>query len=172
MASFPYWLGTPPITSPNNSITIDTQISTINLPNTTVNIVPQVVLFGLSTATLNTANPSEILSYTLPETGFYNTQYNGAAFHSGSSNWSSISQLDWYAKKNGALQSNTATIVKPQFICGDSVSEFISLLGGGVFFGSNGDVIEWTTDGNTGGGPAITTGFNSGFSWITIQKIG
>ena len=168
--SIPYWLGTPPATAVDNELKTTVTISTITNYNTTVNVVPQVILFGLSTAVLNTGNPSEIIGYTLPATGFYMTQYNGTASHTGAGNWSNFSQLDWYAKRNNALLSNTVTIVQPQFICGDSVSEFISILGGGVFFGSNGDLIEWTTDGNAT--PAITSGYNSGFSWITLQKIG
>lgn len=168
--SYASWFGTPAPVVADNELKTSITISSITNTNTTVNVVPQVILFGVSTATLNTGNPSEIISYTLPATGFYSTQYNGFAFHAGGCNWSNMSQLDWFVKVNNAVQSNTVTLVQPQYICGDSASQFISILGGGIFYGTQGDVLEWTTDGNAS--PAITTGFNSGFSWISLQKIG
>ena len=168
--SIPYWLGTPPATAVDNEIRTTVTISSITNYNTPVNVVPQVILFGVSTAQLNTGNPSEILSYTLPATGFYKTDYNGVANHTGAGDWSNFTQLDWFVKKNNTTLSNTFLICKPKQISGDTVSEFISLNGGGVFFGSNGDVLEWTTDGNAT--PAITSNYFSGFSWITLQKIG
>jgi hypothetical protein len=170
--SIPNWLGTPQLTAVNNQLTTTTTISSITYYNTPVNVVPQVILTNISTAQLNTNNPSEIISYTIPQNGWYKTDYTGFAFHVSAGDWSNLSQLDWYAKKNNSIQSNTTFICKPEFICGDSVSEFISIYGGGLFPASNGDLIEWTTDGNTGGGPAITSNYFSGFSQITIQKIG
>lgn len=169
--SIPYWLGTPNVTAVDNEITTTTTISSITYYNTSVNVVPQVILAAVSTAVLNTNNPSEVIAYTVPQTGWYKTEYNGSAFHAGGgADWSNFSQLEWHLKKNNVNVSNTYFICKPKQICGDSVSEFISIYGGGVFPASAGDLLEWTTDGNAT--PAITSNYNSGFSWITLQKIG
>lgn len=169
---YPNWLGTPTAVIPNNSVNTTVNIQGIKSYTTTVNVVPQVLLSSISTAELVTNNPSEVFSYTVPETGWYMTHYNAFAYHTSAGDWSNLSQLDWYVKNNNVLQSNSALIVKPQFICGDSVSEFISLAGQGVFPANAGDVLEWTTDGNTGGGPVITSNYFSGFEFISLQKIG
>lgn len=167
---FPNWLGTPPLaTVTDNEIKTTNTISTVTYSNTTVNVVPRVLLTSLSTAVLNTNNPSEIYSANLPETGWYKTEYTGAAAHSGAGDWSNFSQLDWFVKVDNTVQSNTAFICQPQYICGDSASQLISISGGGVFYGTAGQLVEWTTDGNAT--PAITSGYSSGFSFISIQKI-
>lgn len=171
--SFPYWLGSPPVVATNNEITIDTTISSINFTNTVVNVVPQVLLATRSTTTLNTGNPSELLTYVVPQTGWYKSDWVGVASHAGGgsgADWSNFSQLDWYMTRNNGVQSNTAVIVKPQFICGDSVSEFISIPGTGVIPATAGDVLQWTCDGNAT--PAQTSNYFGGFGWITLQKIG
>ena len=171
---YPNWLGTGSVSLPNNTITTTTNVGTllgISTITTPVNVVPLILQSYISTAQLNTNNPSEMLAYTVPTAGWYKTEYNGVAFHAGGgvADWSNFTQLDWFVKKNNANQSNTILLVNPQFISGDSVSELISVNGGGVFHADAGDLLEWTVDGNAT--PAITSNYFAGFSFITLQKI-
>lgn len=171
--SVPYWLGTPPATAVNNEVRTTTTISSITYYNTPVNVVPQVLLATRSTTTLNTNNPSEILTYVVPASGWFQTHFVGVGSHvGGGATWSNanFTQLDWYVTRNNGVLSNTALICDPRFIGGDSVSEFISLTGTGVFPANQGDVLQWVTDGNAI--PAVTSNYFSGFGSITLQKIG
>ncbi len=167
---YPNWLGSASISIPSNSLTTTVTVGG-NTYATTVNAVPQILLSTLSTTILNTANPSEVFSYTVPAAGWYETKYNGAANHTAASNWNVMTQLVWYAKVNNTPQASTETLIEPQYACGDSVTEQIHMPGGGIFYAPAGALVEWTTDANTLG-PAITTGFASGFNYITLQKIG
>jgi hypothetical protein len=172
---YPNWLGSASLTIPTNTVNTNVSVVTqagVSTYTTTVDVVPKILQSFRSTTTLNTGNPSEMLAYTVPATGWYNTTFNAVGSHVSASNWNAISQLDWGVLVNNSVQSNTVLLVEPQYICGDSVSEFITLYGGGTFHANQGDVVEWTVDGNTGGGPAITTGFFAGFGFITLQKIG
>lgn len=171
--SIPNWLGTPQATAVDNEIKTTTTISSITYYNTTVNVVPQVLLATRSTTTLNTNNPSELLTYVVPQSGWFKSDWIGVASHTGGgtgADWSNFSQLDWYMTRNNGVQSNTATIIKPQFICGDSVSEFVSIAGSGIIPANAGDVIQWVCDGNAT--PPISSNYFGGFGWITWQKIG
>ena len=170
--SIPYWLGTPPATAVDNEVRTTTTISSITYYNTTVNVVPQVLLATRSTTTLNTDNPSELLTYVIPATGWYKSEWMGVASHAGGgvADWSNFSQLDWYMTRNNGIQSNTATIIKPQFTCGDSVSEYVSIPGCGIVPANAGDTFQWVCDGNAT--PAQTSNYFGGFGWITLQKIG
>lgn len=170
MSLSPYWLGTPPATAVDNEIKTTTTISSITYYNTPVNVVPQVLLATRSTTTLNTGNPSELLTYVVPASGWFKSEWMGVGSHTGGGDWSNFSQMDWYMTRNNGIQSNTATIIQPQYICGDSVSEFVSIPGSGVIPANTGDVIQWVCDGNAT--PAITSNYFGGFGWITWQKIG
>lgn len=173
---YPNWLGTASLSIPSNTIQTNVQVQTIaglSSYTTTINPVPQILMGFRSTTTLNTGNPSEMLTYVVPATGWYQTNFQGVASHvGGGATWSNanFTQLDWYVTKNNAVQSNTALLVQPEFICGDSVSEFISLSGSAVLPANQGDVLQWVTDGNAS--PAVTSNYFSGFYGITIQKIG
>ena len=169
---YPNWLGSASLTIPTN--TVQTTVSVQGGPSyaTSINLVPQILLSSISTATINTADPSEIFSYTVPATGWYKTDFNCTASHVSASNWNAMSQLFWAVYKNGSLQSNTRTLIEPQYISGDSVSEFISLPGVGIIQANAGDILDWALDANvTGAGTPITTGFFAGFGFITLQKI-
>lgn len=168
---YPNWLGSASVTLPNNALNTTVTVQGVGTYNTTVNVVPQILLSSISTAVLNTSDPSEILTYVVPVSGWYKTDYQGRANHVSASNWNAMTQLVWRVDSfaQGVL-SNTQTLVEPQYISGDSVSEFICVPGGGVFYAAAGDTLSWTTDGNA---PSpITSGFSSGFGWITLQKIG
>lgn len=172
---YPNWLGSASLSIPSNTVNTNISVVTqagISSYTTTVDVVPQILQAFRSTTVMNTGNPSEMLSYIAPASGWYNTTYNGVGSHVSASNWSSISQLDWGVLVNNGVASNTVFLCQPQNICGDSVSEFITIYGGGPFHANVGDLVQWTVDGNTGGGPAITAGFNIGFGSISIQKIG
>lgn len=167
---YPNWLGSASLSLPTNTITTNVNVQGIGSYTTTVNVVPQILLSSLSSAVLNTDNPSEILSYTIPASGWYKSDWNGTASHASGSNWTSMSQLVWHVKKNGSVQSNTQTLVEPANIAGATVSEFIHIPGMGITQANAGDVFEYTTAA-TSAGAAITAGFSSGFGWITLQKI-
>ena len=168
---YPNWLGSASLTVPSNTINTSVTVQGSNY-SAAVNIVPQILLSNVSTTTLDTNNPSEVLSYTTPATGWYKTEYQGVGNHASGSNWTSMSQLQWYVKINNSLTSNTLLTVEPQYISGNSVSEYINVFGGGVFYATTGQTLEWTCDADpVGAGPAINTGFNGGFGWITLQKI-
>ena len=167
---YPNWLGSASLTIPNNQVNTTVNVQGIGSYTTPVQLVPQILLSTISTSQLNTNNPSEVFAYTVPETGWYQSFFNAVASHTSAGDWSNMSQLDWYIKKNNSLLSNTALLVQPQYICGDTVSEFISLTGGGIFPANAGDLLEWTTDGNAT--PAITSNYFSGFEFIALQKIG
>lgn len=170
--SIPYWLGTPNATAVDNEITTTTTISSITYYNTPVNVVPQVLLAAVSTTTLDTDNPSELLAYTLPQTGWFKTDYQGYAYTDSGFNWNQISQLRYYMKKNNSEMSNTEILIDPQYANGASVSQRIFQTGGGVFPASAGDLLEWTCDADHAGGSPITSNVYGGFGWITLQKIG
>lgn len=173
---YPNWLGSASLSIPNNSVTTSVNVQTqlgLSSYATIVDIVPQILLGFRSTTTINTGNPSEMLTYEVPATGWYQTMFQAVASHvGGGTTWSNgnFTQLDWYVTKNGSVQSNTALICQPQTIGGDSVSEFISLSGSAIVQASQGDALQWVTDGNAT--PAVTSNYFSGFSGITIQKIG
>ena len=169
---YPNWLGSASVTLPNNAINTTVNVQGIGTYNTTVNVVPQILLSSISTTVLDTGNPSEILAYVIPVSGWYKADFNCTASHVSASNWNSMSQLFWAVYKNGTLLSNTRTLVEPQYISGASVSEFISLSGSGVFPASAGDILDFVTDADTVNVTPITSGFFSGFGWITLQKIG
>lgn len=166
---YPNWLGSATLSFPNNLINTTVTVGSSNY-NTTVNVVPSIVLASASNQTLNTDNPNEILSYTLPATGYYQTTWQGVASHVAGSNWTSMSQLRWYVKVDNTLNSNTMLTIEPQYMGGASTSEFINIFGGGVFSANAGQVLEWTVDADSAGG-SITTGFSGGFGFITLQKI-
>jgi hypothetical protein len=171
---YPNWLGSASLSIPSNTINTNVSIITqagVSTYTTTVDVVPQVLQAFRSTTTLDTGNPSEMLAYTVPASGWYQTLYNGVASHASAGDWSNFSQLDWFVLKNNSVQSNTMFLIEPQYMSGDSVSEFISIQGGGLIQANVGDVLEWTVDGNTLG-PAITSNYFAGFGFITIQKIG
>lgn len=167
---YPNWLGAASLTIPTNTVVTNVNVQGIGNYTTTVNVVPQILLSSISTTTLDTNNPSEILSYTVPASGWYKTDYQGRAFHVSASNWNSMTQLTWNITKTpGGVLSNTQVLIEPQYMSGDSVSEFIAVSGSGVFYANLGDVLDFTTDANA---PSpISTGFSSGFGWITLQKI-
>ena len=173
---YPNWLGSASLTIPSNTINTNVNVQTqlgLSSYTTYVDVVPQILLGFRSTTTLDTGNPSEMLTYQVPATGWYQTMFQGVASHAGGgsgADWSNLSQIDWYVTKNNGVLSNTAVIVQPKNICGDSVSEFISLSGSAVLPANQGDVLQWVTDGNAT--PAITSNYFSGFYGITIQKIG
>lgn len=169
---YPNWLGVPSLTIPSNTATTAVNVVTqggISTYTTVVNVVPLILQAFTSTTALNTANPSEMLSYTVPLDGWYMTNYHGVASHNSGSNWSNFTQLDWYVKKNNVAQTATAILIEPQYMSGDTVTAQISVQGGGLLQASAGDLLEWTVDGNAS--PAISSGYAGGFSWITIQKI-
>ncbi len=168
---YPNWLGSASLTLPTNSVNTTVTIPGQSNYTTYVNVVPQVILSSISTTVLNTNNPSEMISYIAPTSGWYKSEWNGSAFHDSASNWNSMAQLTWFMKRNNADMSNTITLIEPQYTCGDTVSERISMPGCGVISANAGDILEWVTDANAVGGGVITTGFSSGFGWITIQKI-
>lgn len=174
--SYASWFGVPVVSVGDNKITTGVNVQTqfgLSSYTTYVDVVPQILLGFRSTTTLNTNNPSEMLTYEVPATGWYQTMFQGVASHAGGgsgADWSNLSQLDWYVTKNNGVLSNTAVIVQPKNICGDSVSEFISLSGSAILPADQGDVLQWVTDGNAT--PAITSNYFSGFYGITIQKIG
>ena len=166
---YPNWLGSASLSIPTNNVTTNVTVAG-NSYTTTVNVVPQILLSSISTTTLVTNNPSEILAYTVPASGWYQTTYNCFAYHDSGSNWTSMSQLVWQVKKNNSVQSNTQVLIEPQYTSGASVSEFITLSGSGIVQASSGDLLEWTTDADPVGGD-ISAGFYSGFGFITLQKI-
>jgi hypothetical protein len=172
---YPNWLGTASLSIPSNSVQTNVQVQTIaglSSYTTIINTVPQILMGFRSTTTINTTNPSEMLTYTVPASGWYQTNFQAVASHAGAPvTWSNgnFTQLDWYVTKNNSVQSNTAVLVQPQTICGDSVSEFISLTGTGLVQANSGDILQWVTDGNAT--PAVTSNYFSGFANITIQKI-
>lgn len=172
---YPNWLGTASLSIPSNTVQTNVNVQTVaglSSYTTVINPVPQILLGFRSTATLNTGNPSELLTYTAPASGWYETVYQAVASHTGApATWSNanFTQLDWYVTVNNGIQSNTSVIVQPDKICGDSVSEFISLPGRGLFRANAGDTIQWVTDGNAT--PAVTSNYFSGFYGISIQKI-
>lgn len=170
---YPNWLGSASLTIPTNSINTSVSVVTqagISSYTTVVDVVPNILLSSRSTTTLNTANPSELLAYTIPASGWYQTIYGGVASHLAGSNWTSMTQLEWYAKVNNGPQSNTAVLIEPQYMSSDSVSEVCLVTGGGVFQANRGDTVEWTCDANATSGN-ITAGFFGGFNFITLQKI-
>ena len=173
---YPNWLGSASLSIPTNTINTSISVVTqagVSTYTTTVDVVPEILMGFRSTATINTGNPSEILTYTVPASGWYTTSFQGVASHVGApTTWagSNFTQLDWYITKNNGVLSNTALIVQPDTICGDSVSEFISLTGNALVQANAGDVLQWVTDGNAT--PAVTANFFSGFANVTIQKIG
>ena len=173
---YPNWLGSASLTIPSNSINTNVNVQTelgLSSYTTIVDVVPNILLGFRSTTTLNTANPSEMLTYQVPATGWYQTMFQGVASHGGApATWSNagFTQLNWYLTNNGSVLSNTQLICQPTNICGDSVSEFISLTGNAVFPANQGDQLQWVTDGNAT--PAVTSNYFSGFYGITIQKIG
>ena len=167
---YPNWLGSASLSIPNNSVNTTVSVGASNY-NTTVNLVPITLLASASNQTLDTDNPNEILSYTLPASGLYKTDYQGVASHASGSNWTSMSQLRWYVKVDNALTSNTLLTTEPQYIAGATVSEFINIFGSGVFSANAGQVLDWTVEADAVAG-SITTGFSGGFGWITLQKIG
>lgn len=172
---YPNWLGSASLSIPTNTINTSISVVTqagVSTYTTTVDVVPDILLGFRSTTTINTGNPSEMLTYVVPANGWYKTEYLGVASHTGApTTWagSNFTQLDWYVTKNNSVQSNTATLCQPRYICGDSVSEFISLPGTGIIQANTGDVLQWVTDGNAT--PAVTANFFSGFGFITLQKI-
>ncbi len=167
---YPNWLGSATLTLPNNLINTTVSVGGSNY-TTAVNVVPSIILTSASNQTLNTDNPNEIVSYTLPTSGYFQTTYQGVGSHAAGSNWTSMSQLRWYVKIDNTLNSNTLLTVEPEYMGGASVSEFINLFGGGVFSANAGQVLEWTVDADAVAG-SITTGFSGGFGFITLQKIG
>lgn len=169
---YPNWLGSASLSIPTNTINTTVTVPGIGSYATTVNVVPQILLSSISTALLDTNNPSEILALTVSAPGWYKTDYNGFAYHVSASNWTAMSQLIWNVKRNNTTLSNTQTLIEPQYNSGASVSEFITMPGSGVFSANAGDLIEWTTDADATGGGSINTGFYSGFGYITLQKIG
>lgn len=169
---YPNWLGVPSLTIPSNTATTAVEVQTqlgLSTYTTVVNVVPQILQSFVSTTALNTANPSEMLSYIVTESGWYQTFFNGVAQHNSGLNWSNFSQLDWFVKKNNTVQATTLTLIQPQYMQGDSVTSIISITGGGIFQANASDLIEWTVDGNAT--PAISSGYAGGFSFITLQKI-
>jgi len=166
---YPNWLGSASLTVPGNTIVTTTTYGSSNV-TTTVNLVPLTLLTSASNAVLDTDNPSEILGFTVPATGVYKTDYQGVASHDSGSNWTSMSQLRWYVKVDNTLNSNTLLTVEPQYIAGQTVSEFINIFGSGVFSANAGQVLDWTVEADAVAG-SITTGFSGGFGWITLQKI-
>jgi hypothetical protein len=168
---YPNWLGSASLTIPTNSVQTTVTVQGIPSYATTVNVVPQVLLSSISTATLNTADPSEVFSFVVPATGWYKSDWNCTASHVSASNWNSMSQLFWAVYKNGSLLSNTRTLIEPQYNSGASVSEFISMPGVGVFQANAGDILDWVTDADSVSGSPITAGFFSGFGFISLQKI-
>jgi len=169
---YPNWLGSASLTIPTNSINTAVQVYTqagVSSFTTTVDVVPNILQSFPSTATLNTTNPSEMLAYTVPASGWYNTTFNGLGSHASGSNWTSIPQLTYNVKKNNTVQSNASLLIEPANMSGYTVSEFISVYGGGVVQANKGDVLEWTVD--TYSPSPISAGFFGGFGFITLQKI-
>lgn len=169
---YPNWLGTASLTIPNNQVNTTVNVQGIGSYTTPVQVVPQILLSSISTAVLDTNNPSEILSFTVPASGWYQTTYNATASHASVADWTNMSQLVWNVKKNNGVLSNTQLLVKPKQICGASVSEFITISGSGVFPANAGDLLEWQTDADPTTPTPITSNYFSGFNCITIQKIG
>ena len=167
---YPNWLGSASLSIPNDIVNTTVTVAGSNY-TTSVNVTPLVLLATASNQTVNTDNPSEIVSYTLPASGLYKTDYQGLGSHVAGSNWTSMSQLRWYVKIDNTLNSNTMLTVKPQYVAGASVTEFINMFGSGVFSANAGQVLEWTADADSAAG-SITTGFSNGFGWVTLQKIG
>jgi hypothetical protein len=167
---YPNWLGSASLTVPSDLINTTVYVAGSNYA-TTVNVVPLTILSGASNQTLNTDNPNEIISYTLPASGLYKTDYQGVGSHASGSNWNSMSQLRWYVKVDNTVNSNTICTIEPQYWAGASVSQFINTFGSGVFSANAGQTLEWTVDADAVSG-SITTGFSGGFGWITLQKIG
>lgn len=167
---YPNWLGSASLSIPTNSINTTVTVGSSNY-NTSVNIVPITLLASPSNQTLNTDNPNEIISYTVPASGVYQTCYQGVGSHASGSNWTSMSQLRWYVKVDNTVNSNTMLTIEPQYNAGASVVEFINMFGGGVFSANAGQTLEWTVDADAVAG-SITTGFSGGFGWVTLQKIG
>ena len=167
---YPNWLGSASVTLPNNALNTTVTVPGIGTYTTTVNVVPQILLSSISTAVLVTNNPSEILTYVIPASGWYKTEYQGRASHVSASNWNAMTQFVWRVDSSSlGVLSNTQVLIEPQYMSGDSVSEFICVSGSGVFYAPAGDTCQWTTDANA---PSpISAGFNSGFGWITLQKI-
>lgn len=166
---YPNWLGSASLTIPTNTINTTVTVGG-NSYATAINAVPQILLSSVSTAVLNTDNPSEVFSFTTPVSGWYKTEYQGVGNHAAGSNWNSMSQLQYFLKVQNAVNSNTMITMKPQYQCGNSVSEYVNVYGGGVFYATGGQLLEWTVDADPVGA-AINTGFNGGFGWITLQKI-
>lgn len=169
---YPNWLGSASLTIPTNTINTNVSVVTqagVSTYTTRVNVVPDVLLSYRSTTTLDTNNPSELLTYTVPASGWYMTCYNGVASHASGSNWTSIAELNWYVTKNNSVQSNTQFLVEPQYISGYTVSEFISINGGGIVQANTGDSLQWVCDANALS--PISAGFSGGFGFITLQKI-
>ena len=167
---YPNWLGSASLTIPNNTVTTNVTNQGSNY-TTVVNVVPQILLSNVSTTTLNTDNPSEILTFTTAASGWYKTEYQGVASHVAASNWNAMSQLQYFLKVNNTVTSNTMITLDPQYVAGNSVSEFINMYGGGVFYATAGQTLEWTVDADPAGVSPIATGFSGGFGWITLQKI-
>ena len=166
---YPNWLGAASLTVPNNTVNTNVTVQNSNY-TTAVNIVPQILLSNVSTTVLNTDNPSEVLAFVTTASGWDKTEYQGVGSHAAASNWTSMNQLQYYLKIDNTVNSNTMITINPQYQSGNSVSQFVNIYGGGVFYANSGQTLEWTVDGDTPGG-AITTGFNGGFGWITLQKI-
>lgn len=167
---YPNWLGSASLTIPNDLINTTVSVGGSNY-TTSVNVVPLVLLGSASNQTINTDNPSEILSYVLPASGVYKTDYQGLGSLASGSNWTSMNQLRWYVKVDNTLNSNTMLTIEPQYLAGNTVSQFINIFGSGVFSANAGQTLEWTADADAVAG-SITTGFSNGFGWITLQKIG
>lgn len=170
---YPNWLGSASLTIPSNSVNTNVQVVTqggVSSYTTVINPVPQILLGFRSTTTLDTNNPSEMLTYTVPASGWYKTDFLAVASHDSGSNWTSIAEMNWYLTKNNSIQSNALLLVEPQYISGYTVSEFISLPGVGTIQANTGDVLQWVVDGNVNAG-SINAGFYGGFGFITLQKI-
>lgn len=167
---YPNWLGAASLSIPSNLINTTVSVAGSNY-TTSVNVAPLILLATPSNQVINTDNPSEIVTYVLPASGLYKTDYQGIGSHASGSNWTSMSQLRWYVKVAGALNSNTLLTIEPQYSGGASVSEFINVFGSGVFSANAGQTLEWTADADATAG-SITTGFSNGYGWVTLQKIG
>lgn len=188
--SYPYWLGDPPISANEanianititESITLDSN-ATVNqyIQNigansnytTNINLVPTIYLSSLSSSQLVDINPTEILTASNIGTGWYKTDYLGWAGHVAGSNWDNGDELNYFVKVNTVVQSNTRINVRPAYNHDNLASELCFVYGGGVFYASSiSNTLEWTVGWNPQT-PNKDTGFNGGFQFITLQKIG
>ncbi len=166
----PNWLGNASSTIPSNTLITNVTVGGSNY-TTSVNAVPRILLSTLSTAILNTSVPSRIYSFTTPATGWYSSSWNAYADHATGSNWTNWT-IDYSVRVANTIQSNTCyQLYEPINCSGQTVAEIMTQSGGGIFYAVAGQLIEWAVNADIPTG-TVTTGYNGGFGFITLQKIG